>query len=179
MKLRGFLLALFALAVVPAALAQVPTPAQHSAAARICAGLEQTMGAATFKATYGTNATKSNASGTCVSRWAKIEQQDTLKATHQCAAEQNDPNFASSHGGKTFAQFYGTGKTGNKNAFGRCVSMKVRTLTTAQAVATVNAARACAKERATDPAAFKSKYGTNADKSNAFGRCVSLKATTK
>ena len=84
MKLRGLLLAFFALAVVPAALAQAPTLAQRSAAARICAGLEQAMGTATFKATYGTNATRSNASGMCVSRWAKIEQQDTLKATHQC-----------------------------------------------------------------------------------------------
>ena len=38
-----------------------------------------------------------------------------------------------------------------------------------------NAAKSCKAERATDPAAFKTKYGTNANKANAFGKCVSGK----
>jgi hypothetical protein len=179
MKLKGFLLALILIAAIPAAaLARGPTATEQSNAAKICAGLEKAMGSATFKATYGTNATRSDAFGRCTARWAKIEQQDTLKATQQCALEQNDANFAASHGGKTFAQFYGTGKSG-MNAFGRCVLLKVRATTAQQAEAAVNAAQACTKERAADPAAFKTKYGTNANKSNAFGRCVSLKSTTK
>jgi hypothetical protein len=179
MKLKGFLFALILIAAIPAvALARGPTATEQSNAATICAGLEKAMGSATFKATYGTNATRSDALGQCVARWAKIEQQDTSQATHQCALEQNDANFAASHGGKTFVQFYGTGKSGN-NAFGRCVSMKVRATTAQQAQATLNAAQACVKERTANPAAFKAKYGTNANKSNAFGRCVSLKSTTK
>lgn len=179
MKLIASLLVALALAAVPAtALAQAPTPVQQSAAAKICVGLEKALGTSTFKATYGANAAKSDAFGKCVSRWAKIEQQDTQKATRLCAAEQNDANFAANHGTKTFGQFYGTGKQG-KNAFGRCVSSKVRTLTAQQALATVNAAQACATERAAGPPAFKVKYGTNVNKSNAFGRCVSLKATAK
>jgi hypothetical protein len=42
-----------------------------------------------------------------------------------------------------------------------------------------NAAKACRSERAQDPTAFKNKYGTNANKSNAFGKCVSDKARAK
>ena len=39
-----------------------------------------------------------------------------------------------------------------------------------------NAAKACEAERGTSPqtiAAFKEKYGSNANKANAFGKCVS------
>jgi hypothetical protein len=39
--------------------------------------------------------------------------------------------------------------------------------------AKANAAKACKTERAADPAAFKAKYGTNANGHNAFGKCVS------
>lgn len=44
-----------------------------------------------------------------------------------------------------------------------------------------NAAKSCKAERALNPEAFKTKYGTNANKANAFGKCVSKlskKATT-
>ena len=36
-----------------------------------------------------------------------------------------------------------------------------------------NAAKACKAERASGLLAFKDKYGTNANKANAFGKCVS------
>jgi len=36
-----------------------------------------------------------------------------------------DPNFAASHGGETFDQFYGTNPNLN-NAFGKCVSSKAQ-----------------------------------------------------
>ena len=39
-----------------------------------------------------------------------------------------------------------------------------------------NAAKACKAERAKDPDAFADKYGTNANKKNAFGKCVSQHA---
>jgi len=39
-----------------------------------------------------------------------------------------------------------------------------------------NAAKACKAERANDSAAFKTKYGKNPNKANAFGKCVSMKA---
>ena len=36
-----------------------------------------------------------------------------------------------------------------------------------------NAAKKCKAERAANPEAFKTTYGTNANKANAFGKCVS------
>ena len=39
-----------------------------------------------------------------------------------------------------------------------------------------NAAKTCKAERASGLQAFKDKYGTNANKANAFGKCVSGKA---
>ncbi|HYN91368.1 MAG TPA: hypothetical protein VER75_05565, partial [Thermoleophilaceae bacterium] len=39
-----------------------------------------------------------------------------------------------------------------------------------------NAAKECAAERTADADAFATTYGTNDNKSNAFGKCVSKKA---
>src|SRR3712207_8914613 len=39
-----------------------------------------------------------------------------------------------------------------------------------------NAAQECRAERQADPSAFAEKYGTNRNKRNAFGKCVSSKA---
>jgi len=40
-------------------------------------------------------------------------------------------------------------------------------------------AKTCKAERTQDPDAFKAKYGTNKNKSNAFGKCVSQHAKTQ
>jgi hypothetical protein len=79
-----------------------------------------------------------------------------------------------------FAQKYGTNKN-KKNAFGKCVSkttaaQRKQDDTAAEDAAEVKAAKACATERGTTPdelAAFTQKYGTNKNKKNAFGKCVS------
>jgi hypothetical protein len=74
------------------------------------------------------------------------------------------------------------GKNHNlKNAFGKCVSGKAKAKAEAEAQVdeqgTSNAAKQCKKERTdTGVEAFKSKYGTNANKANAFGKCVSSKS---
>jgi hypothetical protein len=108
----------------------------------------------------------------------------------QCRAEQADAGFATAHGGKTFAQFYGT--NGNQqNAFGKCLSSLAKvadTSSTSSASSTsssvsttttttshVSSSQACRTERAADAAAFKAKYGTNRNHANAFGKCVSAK----
>ena len=46
---------------------------------------------------------------------------------------------------------------------------------TASAADKANGARACQALKSSLGAAFASTYGTNADKSNAFGKCVSKK----
>jgi hypothetical protein len=72
--------------------------------------------------------------GKCVSEKAKQSKQAEddqdanevaafKNAAKQCQAESADPNFAAGHGGKTFAEFYGTNKN-RRNAFGKCVSSK-------------------------------------------------------
>lgn len=46
-------------------------------------------------------------------------------AAHECKAERADEGFAAAHSDKTFEEFYGT-NANRRNAFGKCVSSKVR-----------------------------------------------------
>jgi hypothetical protein len=172
-KLKTLIAACLVAAVVPVtALADPAESSDKANGARVCQALKESMPLADFKAAYGTNADKSNAMGKCVSGWTQRAHQNRHAAETACAAEQADPNFAATHGGKTFAQFYGVGKKG-ANALQRCIQAKRQAATTAQQQATVAAAKACRAERAANPTAFKTNYGTNENKSNAFGKCVS------
>ena len=82
-------------------------------------------------------------------------------------------------GTTAFATLYGT----QHNAFGKCVSKMSRAKKAGTAAQTqqaiLNATKTCKAERAADPAAFAAKYGTNANKRNAFGKCVSQQANAK
>jgi len=167
-----------ALALAAPAVAQTteqPAPETPTAQEQ-CRTERAQMGAATFRQTYGTNANRSNAFGKCVSeRSADTEKARTearTNAAKQCKAEQEADAAA-------FAAKYGTGKT-KRNAYGKCVSGKARAQTAEtvdeQVKADVNAAKACRAERKADPAAFRAKYATNKNRSNAFGKCVSAQA---
>jgi hypothetical protein len=169
------LTAALALALPATALADDSTDPNASQG---CKAQRTQMGDGAFKATYGTNANKSNAFGKCVSKMSSAQKSDVTGSNSKCKTEQDDPNFAATHGGKTFAQFYGTNKNG-KNAFGKCVSAKTETATDDRNDAIVSAAKTCKTERKADPAAFKNKYGTNKNKANAFGKCVSSQAKAK
>ena len=89
-------------------------------------------GGKTFTEFYGTGNGK-NAHGKCVSQKAKEnkaaadkqEKQTAVNSAQACRTEQdqNADEFKTAHGGKTFAEFYGTNENG-KNAFGKCVSTK-------------------------------------------------------
>lgn len=134
------------------------------------------MGKATFAQTYGTNANRRNAFGKCVSKRSlateKAATAAKANASKECAAEEAaDP--------AAFRTKYGTGKKG-ANAHGKCVSGKAAAekaeVVDEQVEADVRAAKACKAERQTDPAAFKAKYGTNENRRNAFGKCVSQTA---
>ncbi len=159
-----------ALAVPVAAAAGDPAPNPNAPAAQ-CRAERSAMGSDNFKNTYGTNKNKSNAFGKCVSKQARSQDANESNAPQACRAEQADPNFASTHDGKTFAQFYGTNRNG-RNAFGKCVSHVADAKTESQQDARLSAARACRAEQRMDPAAFRDKYGTNHNKRNAFGKCV-------
>jgi hypothetical protein len=94
-------------------------------AAKACRTEQSQMTADDFAKKYNANANGRNAFGKCVSSKAKQASTADVKATigaaKACKAERNDANFASAHGGQSFAQFYGHGKA---NAFGKCVSAK-------------------------------------------------------
>jgi hypothetical protein len=171
MKLRILIIGLGAAVLLPtAAFADAATASDKANGARACQALRTSLGEATFNATYGTNADKSNAFGQCVSKWTRGEHQNRLEAVTACKAEQADAGFAAAHSDKTFAQFYGTGKNG-ANALQRCVQSKRHAGSVADRKATVNAARSCKAERKElGDAAFIANHG---GKANAFGKCVS------
>ena len=160
--------------IVCVALAALTVPAVSSAAvsrtdfknaAKFCKALRADMGASTFKQTFGTNKKKSNAYGKCVSKHAHTVDEAHSDAVKNCRAERAaDP--------AAFAAKYGTNKK-KTNAFGKCISQAQAALQTEAADDVENAAKECKAERKADPTAFASKYGTNANKRNAFGKCVS------
>lgn len=163
-----FFLSLVAALVVPAlAFAASPNGSDRTNASKQCAAERTAMGMDAFKQLYGTNANKSNAFGKCVSQLARQNAQNRSNAAAQCRAERAaDP--------AGFKAQYGKGKNG-ANAFGKCVSSKAKAAAAKQKQATVNAAKQCRTEQLADPQGFKDHYGTNANKSNAFGKCVSSK----
>jgi hypothetical protein len=125
--------------------------------ARTCRGIRTTLGVSLFSVSYGKNENDRNAFGKCASATARSQAHNELSASTTCATEQSDPNFASTHGAKTFDQFYGA-NADQSNAFGMCVSRTAKTASTAQKNATVQAALACKTQRKSDPTAFKAKY---------------------
>ena len=125
MKRMLFVVALVALAVPFAALAADPSGTEGSSPAQACRAEQVSMATDAFKAMYGTNADKSNAFGKCVAKKATGREKSHANAVSACRTEQADTAFADNHGGKTFDQFYGTGKNGS-GAFGKCVSSKAK-----------------------------------------------------
>jgi hypothetical protein len=144
--------------------------------AKSCKTQRAEMGVTAFRALYGTNKNKKNAFGKCVSKQEKVQDEALAEAKENapatCRAEREaDP--------AAFAEKYGTSKN-KKNAFGKCVSQTAKAEAKEEIAehddAVVAAAKACKAERKADPAAFAEKYGTNKNKKNAFGKCVSQTA---
>jgi hypothetical protein len=148
MKLKTILVAAVAAAVLPvSALADTATPSDKANGARACTALRTTLGATTFTQTYKTF-------GACVSAWTRAEHQNRHEAETACKAEL--PNA----------------KPGELQ---KCVVAKQKAARAAERQATVSAAKACKTERTQMGAtAFATKYG---GKANAFGKCVSKRAS--
>ncbi len=103
-----------------------------------------------FKATYGKRAMR-----TCV----KGEKSDARRRDQERRA--GVQGRARRRSGARSPTTYGTGKNG-KNAFGKCVSTKVKAEQQDADVAEFkNAAKECKAERKADPDAFKETYGTD------------------
>jgi len=177
-KARFMIVSLLAALVVPAVSFAVaaPTGQDRENASRTCKALRASLGDAIFKQTYGTvQSDRRNAFGKCVSQWARSEKLNRQAAQTACEAEKADPNFAATHGGKSFDQFYGNGPN-FANALKRCISLKTRAAAAEAKSDTVNAAKQCKAERALGAPAFRAKYGKNSNDRNAFGKCVSTLA---
>jgi hypothetical protein len=157
----------------------------HQLANQACHAQKQELGNKAFKGLYGKHAMR-----TCKRQETGTVEDEAQNAAQECKAEQADPNFATEHGGATFDEFYGTntpnenGVNGsNQNAFGKCVSGKVRAALAEEQEDLLNAAKECKAERS-DPdfaaghggESFADFYGTNHNKKNALGKCVSQKA---
>ncbi len=120
--------------------------------------------------------------GKCVSataREAKAERKKAHRhAVRDCREERGDTEDSIA----AFRDKYGT-NANKKNAFGKCVSQTAKAQRqeqdqedAAEAEDAKNAAQECDAERSADRKAFEDKYGTNHNKKNAFGKCVSQKA---
>jgi hypothetical protein len=136
--------------------------------AQTCSGLRTSLRASLFAQAFGTNANHRNAFGKCVSLVARSQSTSVVNAASACLSELNDSSFADSHGGKTFAQFYGT-NTDLSNAFGNCVAQKLGTATAKLKASLTTASKTCRNMRNTDPTGFRNTYGS---RSNAFAKCV-------
>lgn len=148
------------LGAATATAADQPKPKQL--ASQQCVALKQADKAA-FKATYGKHAMRD------CKRELRGEAGDTIaNASQECRAEREaDPAL--------FAETYGTNPNG-RNAFGKCVSSKSSAEVEEEAEEFDNAAKECRAERKADGDAFAEAYGTNRNKRNAFGKCVSQKS---
>jgi hypothetical protein len=158
------------------------TPNPNQVAAQQCTSQLHAMGAKAFKALNGDPPKGQHAMRNCLGKQQKSAGKVVNNAAQECKAEQADPNFAAGHNGETFDQFYGTNQN-DRNAYGKCVSGKVQSTEAQQEQNLQNAAQQCRAERS-DPSfaaghdgkSFTDFYGTNKNKRNAFGKCVSQKA---
>ena len=169
MRMRSIAAAVAALALaVPAtATADETSPADQKNAAKQCKAERGTTDDSRnlFAETYGTNANDSNAFGKCVSKKAREEHSERHAAKRaakkQCKAQ---------------------GLRGK--AYGKCVSKAAKKHKAAEdkqdkteVAKQQNAAKKCAAEReAMGEQKFAETYGTNKNRKNAFGKCVSKTA---
>jgi uncharacterized protein YktA (UPF0223 family) len=110
--------------------------------------------------------------GKCVSEKAREAKAERKKAHRNAAKDCRDERSADQ---AAFSAKY--------RNFGKCVSEKAKAKQEEQdaddaddAEAQTNAAKECDTERSADRKAFEEQYGTNHNKKNAFGKCVSQKA---
>ena len=125
-----------------------------------------------FKAEWGSF-------GKCVKAKAKEAKAERKAAKRNASQDCREERSADVD---AFREKYGT-NANKRNAFGKCVSQKAKAKRAEddaedaeEAEKQTNAAQACATERDADRKAFEKKYGTNKNKRNAFGKCVSQKA---
>jgi hypothetical protein len=135
----------------------------------------------TFAQYYGTGPAGHNAFGNCVAGVAGAnshsEQNGRVNPAATCRS------IRTQLGAALFNKTYGT-NAGDQNAFGKCVSATAKSQNHNEVAAASSSAASSCKSQQSDATfavnhggkTFEQYYGTNADGSNAFGRCVSTTA---
>jgi hypothetical protein len=155
--------------VAPAALSANPTA--QDASAKACKAQRNAIGMSAFRLLYSPTGKPKAAMDACLAQQAQLVSIEEKNAAKACKAERGTTPESKA----AFETRYGTNDN-KRNAFGKCVSSAVTAEVTEQQQAVLNAAKACKAERGTTEAsrtAFETRYGTNANKKNAFGKCVS------
>ena len=188
---------LLAVLAMPAGAAAKASSGEVKNAAKHCKALRAQMGAEAFRAEFGAKKGKGNAFGKCVSKHARADHRVAQKALRECKAEYlADPAAFLEKYGETPtstsvdrpAKPEGVQKPGSgrpaaadpavRAALHKCAKLKVQALRADRREALENAAKECKEERgdaADSREAFRTKYGSNENGRNAFGKCVSSK----
>jgi hypothetical protein len=177
MKKITVAIGLVAMLAMPAAAGAKPKPDQGDVRTAV-ANCKNERGRT--KATREAFKAKYQSMSRCIGKKAAEEAAERSEAEKNAAKECKAERDAI--GAQAFADKYGT-NTDGRNALGKCVSAKAQAKKAEmdaedeQAAAEFkNAAKKCASERTTmGEEAFVAKYGTNGNRRNAFGKCVSSK----
>jgi hypothetical protein len=157
-KLFVSLMTLALVALPATAGAHQPKPLVKNAA-KYCKSLRSELGVETFRQTYGGG---DNAFGKCVSQRVHELREARREARKSCSEELGTKSHKFRHDGSN-----------GRGAFHKCVKKVLASETSDDDNEVLNAAKQCKAERALDETAFANKYGTNHNKANAFGKCVS------
>ena len=136
---------------IPAAMASTPINGTDRAnGARACSSLSTSIGTSTFASWYATK-------GACVSAWVAKAHAARLAATSTC-------KHRGLHG----------------RVLASCITARTKSSLNVTIGTFKNAAKACAADLASmGTSKFASTYGANANDANAFGKCVSMRASGK
>src|SRR5436189_235526 len=110
MKWTAVIGAVVAAVAIPVAAAAPPNPAPSAnpgSPSQRCAAQLKATGGASFNQLYAGSPTATNAFGKCVSKLTRQDNQNVTNAENACKTEHASTDFATTHSGKTFAQFYG------------------------------------------------------------------------
>lgn len=180
MKRIGFTVALVAVLAMPSAAAAQRSEKRENPAKHCKKAERGESDASALRRAFGKDR-DGRKRGKCVSERARLKHRlrDTLRrealeaAVSDCRAERAEDPVA-------FEQKYGRVEASEDpderrgaHAFRRCVSQKLKAALAKLRESFDNAVEDCKAERAEDRDAFREKYGTNRNRRNALGKCVS------
>jgi hypothetical protein len=141
------------------------TSSASPSAGALCKAQRVKMGMSAFRALYAPSGSPKAALDACLTKVSTQVTTTFKNAAKAC----KDERGSTAESKQAFADKYGT-NANKRNAFGKCVSGKVKKETEEEQAETLSAAKQCKKDKAENAQAFADKYGST---KNAFGKCVS------